>query len=163
MKQSAFRGCRHSSVDLSVPTILPPWVRVQSTPSTLLSFVVFVLFLPCEKDENKPKEAGFGPLKKEPVIYYFCNIWPFTTMKFCLIPLEICQSELKTYPITKLTLKMFPNTCKILPKWRNFAKSCHTVTNHVYFIASCSCVLVEKFTHWPSNQGTVPQNLFTCN
>ena len=57
-------GCRHSSVVSSVPTILPPWIRVQSTPSTLLSFVVFVLFLPCEKDENKPKEAGFGPLKK---------------------------------------------------------------------------------------------------
>ena len=25
-------GCRHSSADLSLPSILPPWVRVPSTP-----------------------------------------------------------------------------------------------------------------------------------
>ena len=33
-------GCRHSSVDSSVPNILPPRVRVPSTPSMLLSFIV---------------------------------------------------------------------------------------------------------------------------
>ena len=27
--------CRHSPVDSSVPTILPPWVRVPSMPSML--------------------------------------------------------------------------------------------------------------------------------
>ena len=30
-------GCRHSSVDSSVPSILPPWVPIPSTPSPLLS------------------------------------------------------------------------------------------------------------------------------
>ena len=54
-------GCRHSSMDLSVPTILLPRVRVQSIPSMLLSIVVFVLYLSSEKNENKQKEAGFGP------------------------------------------------------------------------------------------------------
>ena len=55
-------GCRHSSVDSSAPTILPPRVRVPSTLSMPFSFKVFVLSLSCEKNENKnKKEAGFGP------------------------------------------------------------------------------------------------------
>ena len=54
-------GCRHSSVESSAPTILPPWVQVPSTPSMLLLFIVIVLYLSCEKNENKQKEAGFGP------------------------------------------------------------------------------------------------------
>ena len=58
------RGCLHSSVDLSAPTILLPQIRVPSTPSTLFSFIVFVQYLSCEKNENKQKEAGFGPFKK---------------------------------------------------------------------------------------------------
>ena len=58
-------GCRHGSVDLSVPTNLPPLVWVPSTPSMLFSFIVkicaiFVL----RENENKQKEAGFGPFKK---------------------------------------------------------------------------------------------------
>ena len=53
--------CRHSSVDLPAPTILPPWVRVPSIPSTLFSFIIFVLYLSFEKNGNKQKEAGFGP------------------------------------------------------------------------------------------------------
>ena len=35
LKTEGFSGCRHSSVDLSVPTILPPRDRVPSTPSAL--------------------------------------------------------------------------------------------------------------------------------
>ena len=31
----------------------------------LLSFIVCVLYLSCEKNENNQKEAGFGPFKKE--------------------------------------------------------------------------------------------------
>ena len=30
-------------------------------PSTLFSFIVFVLYMSCEKNENKQIEAGFGP------------------------------------------------------------------------------------------------------
>ena len=34
-------------------------------PSMLLSIIVnLVLYLSCEKNKNKQKEAGFGPLKK---------------------------------------------------------------------------------------------------
>ena len=49
-----------------MPTILPPGVRVPSAPATLFSFIIFVIYLSCEKNENKQKEAGFGPffLKK---------------------------------------------------------------------------------------------------
>ena len=55
--------CRHSSVDSSM---LPSRVRVPSTPSTLLSFKVkFVLYLSCERNENKQKEAGFGPFLRK--------------------------------------------------------------------------------------------------
>ena len=56
-------GCRHSSADSSVPTILLPRVQVPSAPSRLFSFIVFVLYLSGEKNENKLKETGFGPLK----------------------------------------------------------------------------------------------------
>ena len=51
-------GAAIAQVDLSVPTILPSRVRVPSTPSTLFSFIVFVIYLSCEKKENKQKEAG---------------------------------------------------------------------------------------------------------
>ena len=52
-----YSGCHHSSADSSEPTILSSWVRVQSTPCTLL----FVLYLSCEKNENKQKKTRFGP------------------------------------------------------------------------------------------------------
>ena len=61
-------GCRHSSVDSSRPSILPPPFRLPSMPSMLLSFrnsqicVLFVLHY--EKNEHKHKEAGFGLFKK---------------------------------------------------------------------------------------------------
>ena len=54
-------GCRHSSVNSSAPTILPPRVRVPSTPSMLLSFIVtFVLYLSCEKNEINKKRPGLA-------------------------------------------------------------------------------------------------------
>ena len=49
----------------SAATILPPRVRVPSTPSVLVSFIVkFVLYLFREMNENKQKEAGLGVFKK---------------------------------------------------------------------------------------------------
>ena len=48
-------------MDSSAPTILPPGSESQAH---LLSFIVFVLYLSCEKNENKQKEAGFGPFLK---------------------------------------------------------------------------------------------------
>ena len=58
-----YLGCRHSSVDLSAPSILPPRVRVPSTQSNLLS--IYIWIVSCGKDENKQKEAGIGPFLKK--------------------------------------------------------------------------------------------------
>ena len=63
-------GCRHSSVDSSVLSLLPPRVRVTSAPSTLFSIyivqIVYLSFgLEWEKNENKQKKAGIGPFKKQ--------------------------------------------------------------------------------------------------
>ena len=55
-------GSRHSSVDSSVSAILPPQVRVPCTPSMLLSLIEFVLYLSCEKNENKQKGGRVWPL-----------------------------------------------------------------------------------------------------
>ena len=49
-----------------MPTILPPRVRIPSTPSTLFSIYIveieYLTFeLECEKNENKQKGAGIGP------------------------------------------------------------------------------------------------------
>ena len=38
-------GCRYSSVDLSAPFIMPPRVRVPSTPSTIFQFILFKLYI----------------------------------------------------------------------------------------------------------------------
>ena len=66
LKSFIEEGCRRSSVDLSVPTILPPWVQVPMHASyTFIIFVKFVLYLSCEKNTNKQKEAGFGPFIKK--------------------------------------------------------------------------------------------------
>ena len=57
-------GCCKSSINYST---LQPWVRVPSTPSILLSFVLkFVLYLSlhCEKNKNKQKETRFSTFKK---------------------------------------------------------------------------------------------------
>ena len=60
-----FWGCCHSSVDSSVPTILPPQVRVPSTPSTLLSFIVkLVPYLSREKNEINNKRPGLAHFLK---------------------------------------------------------------------------------------------------
>ena len=47
-------GRRHSPVDLSTYAYHPAArVRIPSTPSTLSNIVKFVLYLSCEKNENK--------------------------------------------------------------------------------------------------------------
>ena len=63
-KSTSKEGCRYSSMESSVPTILPHWVRVPNTPSTLLSFIVkFVLCLAWENYENKSKRGRVWPIK----------------------------------------------------------------------------------------------------
>ena len=68
-KQFHCRGVA-SSLDSSAPSILPPQVRVPSTPSMLYSIYIVQILnlsfeLECEKDENKQKEAGICPFFKQ--------------------------------------------------------------------------------------------------
>ena len=58
-------GCRHSSVDSSAPTILLPRVWVPRTPFMLFYFIVFVLYLSCEKN---------GKTKKRPSLVHLKNV-----------------------------------------------------------------------------------------
>ena len=51
-----------------MPTILLPRVQIPSAPSTLSIIIKFVLYLSCEKNENKQKEAEDGPFKKQSFI-----------------------------------------------------------------------------------------------
>ena len=46
---------------------------------------------------------------------------------------KIFQTSFKFLPNPKYTLKILSKTYKILPKWRNFAKSGHTAC-HVYLL-----------------------------
>ena len=56
-------GCCHSSVDSSAPTILPPQVRVPSTPSMLFHLQYLCYICNVKRTKIKQKQAGFGPLK----------------------------------------------------------------------------------------------------
>ena len=78
---------RHSSVHLSVPTILLPWVRVPSTSLKLFSFIVIVLYLLCEKNGDKQKEAGFGPFKKR-------KLWQKITPPLINLKYEFFQGDI---------------------------------------------------------------------
>ena len=81
-------GCRHSSVDSSALYILPPQLRLPSTPATLLSFIVdFVLYLSLKCDKRtkiNKKRPGFGTFF-EKILHI---IWPiklaFTHLWICL-------------------------------------------------------------------------------
>ena len=48
-------------------------------------------------------------------------------METCPIASQFGQSRIIFLPNTKYTLKNLPKSFKIVPKWRNFAKSGHTV------------------------------------
>ena len=48
----------------SAPTILLPRVRVPNTPSTLLSFAVFVLYLSCEKNKKTKRGRVWSIIKR---------------------------------------------------------------------------------------------------
>ena len=131
--QTSCMGCRHSSVDSSVPTILPPQVSVPSKPSMHLSFIVFVLHLSCEKDENKQKVAGFGPfLKKHGATYPHINtigrLWAKIVRQILPFPLvgslpqffSKCGQTVKLKPInsvfTQMSMRIFHYMCLVCCK-----------------------------------------------
>ena len=53
-------GSRHSSVDLSAPTILRSRVRIPSTPSMLLPFLYYTCHCVEKRTKINEKEAEFG-------------------------------------------------------------------------------------------------------
>ena len=61
-------GCRHSSVDLSAPSILPPWVRNPSNPSKHLFHLQSNLCFNChcvvKRTKINKKRPGFAHFKK---------------------------------------------------------------------------------------------------
>ena len=59
-------------------------------------------------------------------VRFFFNIWPLETMKISPIMSQICQRRLSIWANKKYTVENLPKTCKLLPKWQNFAKSGHT-------------------------------------
>ena len=58
-----YKGCCHSSVDSSAPSILLPRFQLPSTPSMLASNYFWIVM--CRKDENKQKEAWIGRFFKK--------------------------------------------------------------------------------------------------
>ena len=60
------------------------------------------------------------------MVRLFVNIWPFVANEISPIMSQIDPSRLNILPNNKYTVKKLPETCKLWPKWRNFAKSGHT-------------------------------------
>ena len=58
-------------------------------------------------------------------VVYLLNFWSFTTIKICLIA-KIAKADTKFCKKLITPTKLILNTFKILPKWRNFAKSGHS-------------------------------------
>ena len=76
-KHPQYQGCRHSSVDSSAPSILPPWVRVPSTPSMLFfnvysSNFIFVNWIRMRKEWKCKKRPGLAHFLKWRSIVNVC-------------------------------------------------------------------------------------------
>ena len=85
-----------------------PQVRIPSTPPTLLSFKVFVLYVSCEKNENKQREVVFGPfLRKD---------WSFMHGTRCGIQTAdlTCKREYAANCATTTTILSYHLSRKIL-------------------------------------------------
>ena len=65
--KSLRKVCQQGSVDSSAPTILPPRVRVPSTPSMLLS--IYIDLCHVEKTKINKKEARIGPFLKRNIMF----------------------------------------------------------------------------------------------
>ena len=65
-------------------------------------------------------------IKCDPMVRIFLTIWPFATLKISPTVSQICQVGSAFCQIRKKLSKISPKTCKLLPEWRNFAKSGHT-------------------------------------
>ena len=78
-----------------------------------------------ETDENGQQVAATSIyLHKQcyKVVRLFFNSCPFATMKISPIMSQICQNRSVFCQRRKKHSKLYPNTCKLLPKWRNFGQ-----------------------------------------
>ena len=72
-----------------------------------------------------------APLRQcDQMVKLFFDIWPLATMKISQTKFQICQSRPFILPNKKYSVGKLPKTCKVLPNWRNFAKSGHTPLRH---------------------------------
>ena len=81
---------------------------------------------------------------------YLPNIWPFTTIWFGPKQAEFSKVGSKFLPNTNVTLKKLPNIFNIFPKWWNFGKSGHTVTNNPSNVGRCKTTMLTLWVdlHW---------------
>ena len=89
----------------------------------LRSKTIFTAFA-FARDAQKVQVLGLRQCDQ--MVRLFLNIWPFAIVKISPIMSQICQSQLSILPNMKWTVKNLPKTGKLLPKWRNIAKSGHT-------------------------------------
>ena len=78
----------------------------------------------------RPKMNSFIALvcgcQRDHMARLILNVWPFTSMIICPKAQLFCQSRFNILPNIKVNPQlMTPQTIKILPKWRFFAKSDH--------------------------------------
>ena len=69
------------------------------------------------------------------LIYYFYQYLAIYNNGHLPNSMIICPSRSKILPSTKLTLQKLPKPLNFQPKWRNFAKSCHTA-RPVYLLST---------------------------
>ena len=79
IRLKSIAGCRHSSVDSSAPSILPPRIRVPSTSSMLFSIYIIQILclsfeLECEKNENRQKRPRLAHFLKKYYTFLVRNI-----------------------------------------------------------------------------------------
>ena len=127
-------GCRHSSVNSSTPSILPPWVQIPSTLTMLLSNNIWIVT--CRNDENKQTEAGIGALKNnfeatnalstKLVFSFFFSSRTAVISKCCHI--------ISSYVLLRKVLKLVKTshvTINILSKCLISAKYCYAMLQFV--------------------------------
>ena len=89
----------------------------------------------------------------------FFHFRPFTSLRICPMTYKICQSGSQRMPNTSYTVKKLPISCKILPKWWNFAKSGHTTGPSPASFPLIFCIFQTVKSLLPIEQCSVQKSL----
>ena len=116
--------CRHSSVDSSVPSILPPQVRVLSTTSMLFSiYIVQTVYLSiefeCEKNKNKQKRGRDWPIFTGPGAGWSGSDCSIDVSPFFHRHLDIGQEVVHVVVWQDGRGSVPPNSDEILKVWKH--------------------------------------------